>query len=158
MDQERLKAAPAEGPEIRDAHLFGAVCPGRGSGAALIMARADSKAMQKHLAEIACAVAEAAHTLVILDQAGWHTSAKLKLPANITLVPLLPASRERKAPETIWQYLRQTYLSSRVFAHMPPSSMRARTPGASSSRKPAAPHPSQPASGSPSVNLNEGWY
>ena len=84
---------------------------------ALIMARADSEAMPRHLEEIARAVAEGPHALVILDQAGWHTSAKPKVPANITLVPLLPTSRERKAPETIWQYLRQTYLSNRVFAH-----------------------------------------
>ena len=84
---------------------------------ALIMARADSEAMPKHLEEIARAVAEGPHALVILDQAGWHTTAKLKVPVNITLVPLPPASPQLNAQENIWQYLRQTYLSNRVFAH-----------------------------------------
>jgi hypothetical protein len=28
--------------------------------------------------------------VVLLDQAGWHTSAKLKLPANISLLSLPP--------------------------------------------------------------------
>ena len=70
---------------------------------ALIMARADSEAMQRHLEEIAREVAEGRpHALVILDQAGWHTSAKLKVPANITLVPLPPASPQLNAQENIW--------------------------------------------------------
>jgi hypothetical protein len=98
-----------------NAYLFGAVCPQRGTGAALIMPRADTEAMQKHLDEIAREVAEGAHGLVILDQAGWHTTGKLNIPGNLSLVPLPPASPELNAQENIWQYLRQTYLSNRVF-------------------------------------------
>jgi transposase len=98
-----------------NAYLFGAVCPQRGTGAALIMPRADTEAMQKHLEEIAREVAPGAHGLVILDQAGWHTTRKLEVPGNLTLVPLPPASPELNAQENIWQYLRQTYLSNRVF-------------------------------------------
>jgi transposase len=99
----------------QNAYLFGAVCPGRGTGAALIMPRANSEAMQKHLDEIARQVAPGAHGLVILDQAGWHTTAKLRVPGNLTLVLLPPASPELNAQENVWQYLRQTYLSNRVF-------------------------------------------
>jgi transposase len=98
-----------------NAYLFGAVCPGRGTGAALVMPYADTEAMQKHLDEISRAVAPGAHALVILDQAGWHTTGKLKLPDNLTLVPLPPACPELNAAENIWQYLRQTYLSNRIF-------------------------------------------
>ena len=46
--------------------------------------------MSLHLAEIAQAVAPGAHAVVLLDQAGWHLSKRLKVPANITLVPLPP--------------------------------------------------------------------
>lgn len=53
--------------------------------------------------------------LVLLDKAGWHTTAKLTAPANLTLIPLQPACPELNAAENIWQYLRQTYLSNRVF-------------------------------------------
>ena len=35
-----------------NAYVFGAVCPARDAGAALVMPRADTEAMQKHLAEI----------------------------------------------------------------------------------------------------------
>ena len=61
------------------------------------------------------AVMPGAHALIILDKAGWHTTGKLKLPSNLTLVPLPPACPELNSAENIWQYLRQTYLSNRVF-------------------------------------------
>ncbi len=44
--------------------------------------------MQIHLQEISQAVAPGAHAILILDRAGWHTTPKLKLPENITLLPL----------------------------------------------------------------------
>ena len=98
-----------------NAYLFGAVCPSRDTGVALIMPNADTEAMQKHIDEIGRAVTPGAHALVILDKAGWHTTRKLKLPDNLTLLPLPPACPELNAAENIWQYLRQTYLSNRVF-------------------------------------------
>ena len=98
-----------------NAYLFGAVCPSRDTGVALIMPNADAEAMQKHLDEIGRAVTAGAHALIILDKAAWHTTRKLKPPSNLTLVPLPPACPELNAAENIWQYLRQTYLSNRVF-------------------------------------------
>jgi hypothetical protein len=86
-----------------NAYLFGAVCPERGTGTALIMPRADTEAMQKHLDGIASEVAPGAHGLVILDQAGWHTTRKLAVPGNLTLVPLPPASPELNAQENVWR-------------------------------------------------------
>ena len=98
-----------------NAYLFGAVCPVRGTGAALIMPSANSAAMQKHLEEIALAVAKGAHAVMLLDQAAWHTTKMLQVPANITLVPLPPACPELNSQENVWQFLRQNYLSNRVF-------------------------------------------
>ncbi len=98
-----------------NAYLFGAVCPARGTGAALIMPNADSEAMQKHLEEIALAVAQGAHAVVLLDQAAWHTTKMLRIPANITLVSLPPCCPELNSQENVWQFLRQNYLGNRVF-------------------------------------------
>lgn len=53
--------------------------------------------MALHLEEIAHAVTPGAHAVLLLDQAGWHLSPKLKLPDNITLLPL-----PSKSPELIW--------------------------------------------------------
>ncbi len=53
--------------------------------------------------------------VVLMDQAGWHTTAKLKLPDNITIL-LLPSRSPKLNPvENIWQYLRQNWLSNRSF-------------------------------------------
>jgi transposase len=79
------------------------------------MPSADTEAMQKHLDEIARNVVTGAHAIVLLDQAGWHTTDKLETPKNLTLLPIPPASPELNAAENIWQYLRQTYLSNRIF-------------------------------------------
>ncbi len=40
---------------------------------------------------------------------------KLKLPANITIILLPSRSPELNPVENIWQYLRQNWLSNRVF-------------------------------------------
>jgi hypothetical protein len=82
---------------------------------AIIMPYADTEAMQMHVNEISRAVAPGAHALILFDQAGWHTTRMLKIPKNLTMVQLPPACPELNAAENIWQYLRQNYLSSRVF-------------------------------------------
>src|SRR3984893_14238187 len=115
VGQKGHATAPAQEPADENAYLFGAVCPGRNTGIAVIMPHADTEAMQRHVDEISLAVAPGAHALIILDKAAWHTTRKLKLPDNLTLVPLPPACPELNAAENIWQYLRQTYLSNRLF-------------------------------------------
>ena len=71
--------------------------------------------MQWHLEEIAAQVSPGAHALVILDQAGWHTTKKLRVPDNITLLPLPPRAPELNPAENIWQFMRENWLSNRVF-------------------------------------------
>jgi transposase len=71
--------------------------------------------MNLHLAEISAAVAAGGHAVVLLDQAGWHLSAKLVVPANITLVPLPAKCPELNPVENIWQFIRDNWLSNRIF-------------------------------------------
>ena len=71
--------------------------------------------MNLHLAEIAAAVAPGAHAVLLLDQAGWHVSAKVAVPPNITLVPLPPKCPELNVMENVWQFMRDNWLSNRVF-------------------------------------------
>ncbi len=96
-------------------YIFGAVCPERAEAAALIMPHADTQAMSAHLAEIAKTVASGAHALLILDGAGWHGSAELKVPDNITLLKLPPYSPELNPMENVWAYLRANKLAISVF-------------------------------------------
>ena len=57
------------------AYIFGAICPKEGKGAGLVMPFCNSTTMEMHLAEISQAVY--AHAVLLMDQAGWHSSAKL---------------------------------------------------------------------------------
>ena len=99
----------------QSAYLFGAICPARGTGAALVLPHADTAAMQAHLEEISAAVAPGAHAVLLMDRAGWHTTGELDVPDNLTIVFLPPRSPELNPVENVWQYLRQTWLSNRVF-------------------------------------------
>lgn len=98
------------------AYLFGAICPARGTGAALAMPYADTEAMQAHINEISRHVARGAHAVLLMDRAGWHTTAKLDVPANITPIFLPSRAPELNPVENVWQYLRANSLSNRVFA------------------------------------------
>ncbi len=71
--------------------------------------------MTLHLEEIARAVAPGAHAVLLLDQAGWHLSAKLLVPDNITILPLPSKSPELNPTENIWQFMRDNWLSNRIF-------------------------------------------
>ncbi|BBK33426.1 hypothetical protein STHU_40600 [Allostella humosa] len=71
--------------------------------------------MQLHLAEISRTVAPGAHALLLMDQAGWHLSERLVVPANITIVPLPAKSPELNPVENVWQFMRDNWLSNRVF-------------------------------------------
>lgn len=97
------------------AYIFGAICPARGVGAAWVLPYCNTEAMQLHLEEISNRVAPGAHAVVILDQAAWHTTAKLEVPDNITLMALPPKSPELNPVENVWQFMRQNWLSNRVF-------------------------------------------
>jgi hypothetical protein len=108
-------------PMVRDnrhdsAYLFGAICPDRAVGAALLMPAVSAEAMQEHLAEISIQVAPGAHAVLLCDGAGWHqTGGKLRVPANITLLPLPPYSPELNPMENVWEYLRANTLCALVW-------------------------------------------
>ena len=87
----------------------------RGKGAALMLPVVNTAAMQLHLEEISLAVAPGSHGVVIMDRAGWHETKKLIVPENLTIVLLPARSLELNSAENVWQYLRQNWLSNRVF-------------------------------------------
>ena len=97
-------------------YIFGAVCPARDTGVALILPYADTKAMNLHLKEISAQVPDTSHAVIIIDGAGWHKDGgRLKVPPNITLLRLPAYSPELNAQKNIWSYLRQNDLAGRIF-------------------------------------------
>ena len=115
MGETRSRPRQPADQRYDSAYLFGAICPARGTGAALALPYADTEAMQFHLNEVSLIVAKGAHAVLLLDRAGWHTTGKLIIPKNITLVFLPSRAPELNPVENIWQYLRHNWLSNRVF-------------------------------------------
>jgi hypothetical protein len=97
------------------AYLFGAICPARGTGAALVMPYVGIDAMNQHLVEISANVSPDAIALVVFDGAGWHKSPKLIIPENVVLLKLPPYAPELNPTENIWQYLRANALANSVW-------------------------------------------
>jgi transposase len=71
--------------------------------------------MNLHLAEISIMVSPGKHAVLLLDQAGWHLSGEVAVPDNITLLPLPPKCPELNVMENVWQFMRDNWLSNRVF-------------------------------------------
>jgi hypothetical protein len=95
----RKSSSPSSACAVYSASVRAAILPGR----------IDQRA------EISAAVAPGAHAVLILDQAGWHISAGLVIPANITLLPLPAKCPELNPVENVWQFMRDNWLSNRIF-------------------------------------------
>src|SRR5476649_2334308 len=97
--------------------------------------------------------------IVILDQAGWHGAKGLKIPRNLSLLPLPPRAPELNPQENIWQFMRQNWLSNRVlksFDDIVDHCCYAWKTRSSISRGKSC--PSHAAIGQSSVSLCEDWY
>lgn len=100
----------------KSAYIFGAICPERGVGAAIITPKANAEWMNHHLREISSQVTPGSHAVLICDGAGWHqTGGELDVPDNITLLSLPPYSPELNPMENVWQYLRANKLCALVW-------------------------------------------
>jgi len=108
-------------PMVRDnrhdsVHLFGAICPERAIGAAIIMPAVNTETMNEHLIEISAMVANGAHAVLVCDGAGWHQpGGRLCVPSNITLLNLPPYAPELNPMENVWAYLRTNKLCNLVW-------------------------------------------
>jgi transposase len=99
-------------------YIYGAVCPQRQVGAALILPYANSDCMNEHLIEISKHIATGNHAVLIVDQAKWHSSKILIIPDNISLLPLPPYSPELNSQENVWQWIKDKYLANRAFSSL----------------------------------------
>ena len=52
---------------------------------------------------------------MLWDGAGFHTSKRLQVPANITLLQLPPYSPELNPIENLWHYLKSHFGSNRAY-------------------------------------------
>jgi transposase len=68
------------------------------------MPAANAGAMSEHLAEISIQVTAGAHAVMVCDGAGWYrTGGRLRVPKNITLLPLPSYCPELNPMEKVWE-------------------------------------------------------
>ena len=80
----------------------------------LVLPRVSTGAMNRFLADFAQTVPDNTHAIMVLDGAGWHGTRALRVPDNVSLVPLPAYSPELNPVERVWLYLRERYLSHRL--------------------------------------------
>ena len=90
--------------------------PATGESFAWIMPRVSTEAMTLFLDRFSATLAQDEHAALVLDGAGWHTSGELRVPDNVTLVPLPRYSPQLNPVERVWLYLRERHLSHRLLA------------------------------------------
>lgn len=100
---------------FHSAYIFAAVRPATGEEFCLVLPRVSTAAMTRFLTDFAATVPADNHAVMVLDGAGWHGARALNVPDNITLVPLPAYSPDLNPVERIWLYLRERYLSHRLW-------------------------------------------
>lgn len=82
----------------------------------MVLPVVNSPAMLVHLLQhISDQVPKGRHAVLVMDQAAWHTTNKIRIYDNLTLLSLPPASPELNPVEQIWQLLRDNWLANRCY-------------------------------------------
>jgi len=96
-------------------YVIGAACPATGKTTGLLSPHINGGVINVFLEQMAREVDPDVHIVMVWDQAGFHTSTHLRIPENITIVPLPPYSPELNPIENLWHYLRSHVWSNRTF-------------------------------------------
>lgn len=97
-------------------YVLGAACPETGQSVGLLAPELNTKMVNKFFEQFAAEVDPDVHVVMIWDQAGFHRSHELDVPANVTLIELPPYSPELNPMENLWHYLRAHHWSNRRYA------------------------------------------
>ncbi len=97
---------------VRDRCRLSGDRPGRGNSSPYL----NTDTINAFLREFSAAIAPSVQAVLIWDGAGYHTSGRLEVPANVSLIQLPPYSPELNPIENLWHYLRSHYWSNRKYA------------------------------------------
>jgi putative transposase len=95
-------------------YAYGAVEPLTGESFFLILPYNNTICMNLFLAELSAKYPND-YIILVLDGATWHRSGGLKIPKNIKLIHLPPATPEMNPIEQIWTWLRRHGFRNEVF-------------------------------------------
>jgi transposase len=94
--------------------VIGAVEPATGRFVSLLVGGLNSAWFSAFLAHLAAAY-PGERLVVVLDNAGWHTSGTVVVPAGMTLWFQPPHSPEVNVMEQVWQWVRGQYTRGELF-------------------------------------------
>jgi transposase len=92
-----------------------AVCVGTGAASGLISPTLNAGVINLFLEQLSRELAAGSHAVLVWDGAGYHTGGDLVVPANVSLIQLVPYSPELNPVENLWHYLRSHYWSLRIY-------------------------------------------
>jgi transposase len=96
-------------------YVLAAVCVSTGAASALIASGLDTEVLNLFLEQFARELPAGVHAVLLWDGAGYHTSADLEVPSNVSVIRLVPYSPELNPVENLWHYLRSHYWSLQVY-------------------------------------------
>lgn len=96
-------------------YVFGAACPQTGQTVGLTAPYLNVDTVNAFFEQFKKETDSKVHVLMIWDQAGFHTSKKIDVPENVTIVPLPPYSPQLNPIEKLWQYLRHHHWANRIY-------------------------------------------
>lgn len=100
-------------------YVYGFIHPATGESWWCLLPTVSVAAFELALAEFArdLGIGPARRVVLTVDRAGWHTSARLRLPAGLHLVFLPPYSPELQPAERLWPLLDEP-VANRAFADL----------------------------------------
>ena len=96
-------------------YVLAAVCAATGATSALIMPALNAEVINLFLEQFSRGLPAGVHAVLIWDGAGYHTSADLVVPGNVSLILLPPYSPELNPVENLWHFLRAHHWSNRPY-------------------------------------------
>jgi transposase len=96
-------------------YVFGAVHPRTGESMGLLLPYCNTGMMNLVLEHLGRGVPAGRRIALVVDNAGWHYSNGLEIPANISLIFLPPYSPELNPIEGVWEFVKGHYLCNRIY-------------------------------------------
>jgi len=96
-------------------YVIGAVCPQTGQSIGLLSPYINAEIMNIYLQQFSRELALNVHAVLIWDRAGFHKSKELRIPGNVTIIPLPSYSPELNPVENLWHYLRSHYWANLAY-------------------------------------------
>jgi transposase len=105
-------------PRYEWLYLYGFVQPQSGQTHWYILPEVNTEALNLVLSDLAPTLtANNKHILLVMDQAGWHSSPQLKVPEGIEIIFQPPYSPELQPAERLWQ-LSDEPISNKHFTNL----------------------------------------